>query len=196
MMKILLVIGVLLFPAASVFADRYYDERLWTGLNGNTFRGTFHAVSADGTNVEFFEGPTSLGSFPLDATGRARLAISTLGVGTHGITAVYPGTVNYLTSTSPVFNQTIVKANSRTVVTTSGSPANFGSTVTFTATVSAVAPGAGVPTGTVQFRIDGVNVGVPTNLVGGQAQYTTNTLAVGLHTASTGLASAAARDVK
>lgn len=58
MMKILLVSGFLLFPAASAFADRYYDERLWTGLNGKTFRGTFHAVSADGTNVEFF---TTLG---------------------------------------------------------------------------------------------------------------------------------------
>ncbi len=135
-----------------------------------------------GTNVEFFEGSTSLGSFPLDATGRARLAISTLSVGTHGINAIYPGTANYLTSTSAVFNQTVTKANSRTVVTTSGSPANFGQPVTFTATVSAVAPGAGVPTGTVQFRIDGVNVvGGPTSLAGGQAQYTTSALSVGLH---------------
>ncbi len=112
-----------------------------------------------GTNVQFFEGTTSLGSFPLDATGRAQLSISTLAVGTHGITAVFPGTANYLASTSPVFNQTVNKANSRTVVTTSGTPANAGTTVIFRATVSAVAPGAGVPTGTVQFRIDGANVG-------------------------------------
>ena len=43
-----------------------------------------------GTNVEFFDGVTSLGSFPLDATGRARLPISSLSVGPHQITAAVP----------------------------------------------------------------------------------------------------------
>ena len=58
-------------------------------------------------------------------------------------------------------------------------------TVTFTATVSAVAPGAGVRTGSVQFRIDGTNVVPTVDLnASGQATMTTSTLAVGSHTVS------------
>ncbi len=138
-----------------------------------------------GTNVEFFDGVASLGSFPLDATGRARLPISSLSVGLHQITAQFPGTGSYVASTSPVFNQTVNKANSRTVVTTSNSSVTRGTTVTFTATVSAVAPGAGTATGTVQFRIDGNNVGAQVNLnASGQATMTTSTMTVGQHTVS------------
>ena len=55
--------------------------------------------------------------------------------------------------------------------------------VVFTATVTAVAPGTGTPAGTVQFRIDGANVGAPTTLnSSGQAAYPISTLAIGAHT--------------
>jgi hypothetical protein len=68
-------------------------------------------------------------------------------------------------------------------VTTSGTPAFSGTTVVFTATVTAVAPGAGIPSGTVQFRVDGVNVGAAATLnSSGQAAYATTTLSVGTHT--------------
>ena len=74
------------------------------------------------------------------------------------------------------------RAATRTVVTTSGTPAAAGTTVVFTATVSAVAPGAGTRTGTVQFRIDGANVGAPVPLgAGGQAAFSIRTLSVGRH---------------
>jgi len=135
--------------------------------------------------VQFSVGGTPLGSPTVDATGRARLTVSTLTVGTHGIAAVFAGNANYVTSTSPVFNQTVIKANSRTVVTTSGSPARFGTRVTFTASVTAVAPGAGLRTGFVQFRIDGTNAGVPVALDPlGRATMSTNALTVGTHTVS------------
>ena len=50
------------------------------------------------------------------------------------------------------------------------------------ATVTAVAPGVGLPTGTVQFRIDGVNVGAPVALnASGQAAFATSTMTVGRH---------------
>ncbi len=138
-----------------------------------------------GAIVVFSEGFLNLGSSPLDATGRARLTINTFGVGIHAVTAFYPGSVNYMASTSAVFNQTVNKANSRTVVTTSGTPATSGTNVVFTATVTAVAPGVGVPRGMVQFRIDGLDVGVPVALnTSRQATYATSTLTVGLHTVS------------
>jgi hypothetical protein len=51
--------------------------------------------------------------------------------------------------------------------------------VTFTATVSPVAPGAGSPTGTVQFKVDGTSLGIPVALVAGQASISTSSLSVG-----------------
>jgi len=56
-----------------------------------------------------------------------------------------------------------------------------GSNVTFTATISAVAPGAGTPSGTVNFRVDGGILGSGA-LSGGVATFTTSTLALGSHT--------------
>src|SRR5204863_10180493 len=62
-------------------------------------------------------------------------------------------------------------------------PSCSGQSVTFTATVSAVAPGSGTPTGTLQFRIDGSNFGATVALVGGSATSgATSTLSVGNHT--------------
>src|SRR5262249_23723077 len=60
-------------------------------------------------------------------------------------------------------------------------------TVTFTATVSAVAPGAGIPTGTVQFRDSSVsggtfNIGPLVPLVNGVATVTESNLSPGNHT--------------
>ena len=66
-----------------------------------------------------------------------------------------------------------------TTVTSSANPPHYGQAVTFTATVAA--PNA-TPTGTVQFSVDGVNVGTPVSLSGGVATYTTSSLTLGSHT--------------
>jgi hypothetical protein len=70
-----------------------------------------------------------------------------------------------------------------TTVTASVDPSVLNQSVTFTA---AVAPQAGsaVPTGTVQFQIDGVNSGGLVSLSGGQASFATSALSVGTHTIS------------
>jgi hypothetical protein len=52
--------------------------------------------------------------------------------------------------------------------------------VTFTATVNALAPGAGTPSGTVTFK-DGTTVLGTGALSSGQATFSTNALAVGSH---------------
>jgi hypothetical protein len=54
----------------------------------------------------------------------------------------------------------------------------FGQIVTFTAAVDPVAPGAGVPTGTVTFGIDGTPIAPPVALVAGEATYATGDLDV------------------
>ncbi|MBZ5643666.1 MAG: FG-GAP-like repeat-containing protein [Acidobacteriia bacterium] len=79
---------------------------------------------------------------------------------------------------------TVDKADTFTAVTSSANPSVFGQSVTFTATVSAVAPGTGTATGTVTFLDGGSSVGSG-NLSGGQATFTTSALAPGNHTITT-----------
>lgn len=150
-----------------------------------TFTARVTPLSAGGTVQFRLDGADVGGPVATTATGRARLVINTLAVASHPVSAVYSGNVNYLPSTSATLTQMVNKAASRTVVRSSGNPANRGTTVVFTATVTAVAPGTGTPAGTVQFRIDGVDVGSPAALnVSGQAAYATSALTVGSHTVS------------
>ncbi len=118
----------------------------------------------------------------LDATGRATFVVSTLSGGaSHIITANYDGLLNYLPSSGSL-TQT-VKWPTATGLTSSQPTALAGTAVTFTATVAPVAPGTGVPTGTVQFRVDGNNLGAPVTLdASGNASITTSTIAIGRHT--------------
>lgn len=131
-------------------------------------------------DVQFFDGATLLGTQMLKA-GKATFTTSTLSTGIHNITARYVGNGNFNPSTSPALNQTVNKAATRTTVT--GPASSFvGQTVTFTATVAPLAPGSGIPTGLVQFRINGANApGGLRTLVNGQATYTTNGLSIGSH---------------
>jgi hypothetical protein len=82
-------------------------------------------------------------------------------------------------STAVLIN--VLMAGTTNLVTTSTNPALPGATVTFTSTLSAVAPGGGTPTGTVQFVIDGAPAGAPANLTNGMAVFSTSTMAHGLH---------------
>src|SRR5205814_1115709 len=68
-----------------------------------------------------------------------------------------------------------------TAVTSSANPSVFGQSVTFTATVTATAPGTGTPTGTVVFRDGGTPIGTNT-LSSGQATFTTSSLSAASHT--------------
>jgi hypothetical protein len=141
--------------------------------------------AANGTVLFRLDGGTVGGPVTLDATGRASLVTNLLTVGSHTVSVAYSGNGNYLPSFSANLTQTVNKATSRTVVLSSGSPATRGTTVVFTATVTARAPGTGIPAGTVQFRIDGVNSGPALTVnPSGQAAYATSTLSVGRHTVS------------
>jgi hypothetical protein len=67
-------------------------------------------------------------------------------------------------------------------VASSANPAVPGASVTFTASVFADDPGAGIPSGTVQFQIDGLAAGPPVALAQGLAAFTTSSMPVGQHT--------------
>jgi subtilisin-like proprotein convertase family protein len=101
-------------------------------------------------------------------------------VGTYTITAIGATSTNY-TFNYVVGTLTIGQSASSGVVASSANPQLPGANVTFTATISAVAPGVGTPSGTVSFRVDGSIAGSGT-LSGGAATFTTSSLALGAHT--------------
>jgi hypothetical protein len=104
-------------------------------------------------------------------------------VGTYPITASGAAASNYAIAYTGG-TLTIQTAAAVALVTSSANPSLPGATVTFTAALSAVAPGTGVPTGTVQFVIDGAAAGSPAPLSGGNATYATAALGHGAHAVS------------
>ena len=129
--------------------------------------------------VTFSDGATSLGSANL-ANGQASFTLSALVVGSHSVSASYAGDSNFNPSSSTLA-QTVNKASTATTVSSSANPSTISQSVTFTATVNVVAPGAGTPAGSVTFN-DGANTlsTVPLNS-SGMATFTTSTLAVNSH---------------
>ncbi len=102
-------------------------------------------------SVEFEIGATVLGSATLNSSGVATLNTTMLTTGSNSITAVYSGDTNFTASTSAAVTVTVAQASSTTTVTASPNPSLVGQTVTLLATVTAVSPGAGTPSGSVQF---------------------------------------------
>ncbi len=111
--------------------------------------------------VTFSDGSTSLGTAAV-SSGQATFSSAALSVSTHTITASYSGDNNFIESTSGDFLQTVNQASTTTTVASSTNPSDFGQCVTFTATVGAVAPGAGTPTGIVTFLDSGTTLGTAT----------------------------------
>jgi Ca2+-binding RTX toxin-like protein len=140
-----------------------------------------------GGQVQFKDGANNVGlPVSLDAAGHASVTVSTLSVGSHSLSAVYAGDANYAgSSTAAPVTETVNQASTSIVIVPSSNPATFGQSVTITATVAALSPGTGTPTGQVQFK-DGVNnVGAPASLdAAGHASVTVSTLSVGSHSLS------------
>ena len=100
----------------------------------------------------------------------ATIATAASPVGAYPITvsgAASPNyTISYIGGTL-----TVAKAGTAGLVSSSQNPSQPGQAVSFAFAVSPVAPGAGIPTGTVQFQIAGTNSGSPVALAGGAASY-------------------------
>jgi hypothetical protein len=133
---------------------------------------------------------TALGAGQLDATSSvpgifsynpAAGAVLDAGSRVLSVTFNPTDTNNYAAATTNVA-LVVLPAAAAALVTSSANPSLPGAAVTFTTVLSAVAPGAGIPTGTAQFIIDGAVAGGPAPLSGGTASYTTSTLGHGRHT--------------
>src|SRR5204862_5499001 len=110
-------------------------------------------AGAQAGSVQFFDGATSLGSATLP-TNSVTATFTTPGL--HLLTVVFTSSSgNFTGSTSAVLNHFVGVANSSTALAAApASPQTYGTAVTFTATVTAVGPATGTPTGTVLF-VDG-----------------------------------------
>ncbi len=123
-------------------------------------------TGAGSQSVEFAALPTDncavlstayqIGATPITSPYVFPVGLTTVGV---TVTDIH-GNVSVCTFT------VTVKATTASVVASSANPSLPGAGVHFTATLSVVSPGAGTPTGTVQFRTNGVAFGGPVPLSG------------------------------
>jgi hypothetical protein len=126
------------------------------------------AATPTGT-VTFFDGGTPMAAVPLDASGRATLTIGTLGVGGHSITAAYSGDGGFLGGVSGAVSQSVGQDGTEVVLVPHAVVKKKKITaMSLTAEVEPLAPGGGVPTGTVTFMLKKKVLGTLA-LGGGQA---------------------------
>lgn len=144
--------------------------------------GTETLTSATGT-VQFKADGANIGTARTVTSGVATLSYSSLGVGTKEITAVYSGDGSYLTSTSPALPQVVNKIVTRVLIASNHNPSNLGQSVTFTATIK---DSTGITTltsttGTIQFKSNEANLGLPKTVASGVATYAIAALTDGDH---------------
>jgi hypothetical protein len=144
-----------------------------------TFTATVHpATSGTPTGtITFKDGAAALGTVAL--TGNtASFTRATLAAQSHAITATYSGDAHFAASNSPILTQTITKAATSIVLTSSPYTSRFGQPVALYATVKPAT--SGTPTGAVTFK-DGTAIIETHTLSLGKAQVTTRKLTVGTH---------------
>lgn len=166
-------------------------------IYGQSVSFTATVAAASGSNVptgtvQFSVDGTDLGApVPLDANGMATSPpVSSLQAGGHAVIAAYsgdstPGHFGFDAS-GAILTQQVQQATTQVVGTPATNPLPYGQTQSVSVQVSAIAPGAGTPTGQVQFRIDGVALGSPVT-VDANGDATTppvNGLLPGTHTVS------------
>ncbi len=127
-----------------------------------TFTATMTSIGGNPPNgelVTFYYGENALGpAFVTD--GIASLTASSLGPGTHAISAVFPGDANFSASTSPALEQVVDTSSqsaTTTALTSSLNPSTYGQNVTWTATVTT--SGTAPPTGKVNFNWSDNSIG-------------------------------------
>ncbi len=133
-------------------------------------------------SVQFEVDGVNLGSAVTLSSGSATSpATSSMAAGSRVITAVYSGDTNHQVSTGTLSGgQTVNQDTSSTSINSSKNPSTYGDSVTFTATVAPTSGTSGTPTGTVQFKVDGANLGSAVTLGSGSATSpATSSMAVG-----------------
>jgi Calx-beta domain-containing protein/Big-like domain-containing protein/uncharacterized protein DUF4214 len=155
----------LVATVSSAFAEPVAGGRLKFTAPTSGASATF-ADSGTNTVTVTLDGGGAGNSTPVNANNHA---------GSYQVSAGASGILSLA-----VFNLTNNKAPTSTSITSSANPSDLGQSVTFTATTISI---GGVPTGAIQFYIDGVASGAPVALnASGGATLTTSALTAGTHT--------------
>ncbi|HVP65992.1 MAG TPA: Ig-like domain repeat protein [Anaeromyxobacteraceae bacterium] len=140
------------------------------------------AVTAPTGTVSFVaDGATSLGTATLGAGGTASVSTSSLGVGSHSVVATYSGDTDFVGS-SAAYVQSVSQGSTTVAISVSPSGAVFGQAITFNVTVTAAAPSAGIPTGSVQITDGGQTFATVALDASGKGTANTSSLTAGSHT--------------
>lgn len=132
-------------------------------------------------SVEFYNGTNLLGASAL-AGGVATLVLSNLPGGQNQLIALFRGDASTAGSTSPQHPHDVSPAATVATVTSAVNPSYQLQAIRFVATVTVTPPGGGTPTGTIQFKTDGWNIGSPVTLANGSAQSALiDSLTAGVH---------------
>jgi hypothetical protein len=180
-------IGVLLntsTSAAAAATTTTLGTSVTSPVFGQSQTLTATVTSTGGTpsgTVTFFDGTTMLGTGSLNAAGQATLTVS-LAVGSHSLSATFGGDNAFAGSTSAALPETVSRASTVLALSPSSNPVGQGKSVTFTATVTTVAPGSGTPTGTVTFFQGSTTLGTVTLDANGKASLTRSFSTLGNHT--------------
>ena len=120
-----------------------------------TFVATVGAPSTPQGTVTFSDGGIPLATIPLGGSGQATLAISSLALGSHAITATYSGDADVLGVQSSATDLSVDPDGTRVVLVPQ---ANFKKkrkvvSVGLKAEIEPISPGGGLPTGLVTFEL-------------------------------------------
>ncbi|HEY1653454.1 MAG TPA: Ig-like domain-containing protein [Acidimicrobiales bacterium] len=154
---------------ASTTTPAYGQSDTFTASVNSTAFGTNPNGTPTG-NVQFQVGGVNYGSAVGLTAGAASITDPEIGnAAAYTIKAVYSGDTNY-SGNSASIGVTVSAALTSTTLAANPASTLFGQSVDFTATVATQPPGAGTPTGTVTFQINGSPFGNPVGLNGsGQA---------------------------
>jgi CSLREA domain-containing protein len=138
---------------------------------------------------DFNVSPTATSGLPVSLAASLNCTVTSpspgtvhiTGAGGCTITASRAGNANFNGAPDQVRSFTSLQAASSPAVSSSVNPSEFNQSVTFTATVAGPA-GTGTPTGTVQFKDSGANLGAPVALnASGVAPFNISSLTTGNH---------------
>jgi Bacterial Ig-like domain (group 3) len=146
-----------------------------------TFTATVSGSSGTPTGtVTFFADGAQIGAAQTLSSGQASISTSSLPIGSHTIAVRYSGNNTYGSNSGSLTGGQVVNPipiSTSTSVVSSLNPSLFGSSVTFTASVSTSGPGT--PTGTIYFY-DGTTL-LRRVALGGVLTYTTSSMSMGSH---------------
>jgi hypothetical protein len=151
------------------------DDSYTATITGTTGNIAASLIGLDGLPTQ------SIPLFDLPGLSTGQLQLETnLAAGKQGTVTVTISDANGLVSSSTATVNIASPTTTTTVTSDHPSGSTYGQSVEFTATISGGI--SGTPTGSVQFEIDGTDVGMPVTVVGGTAEFTTSMLTATSHT--------------